>query len=127
MPNTELDKIRHIVAAANIDVYIDNETVAITPKGQPRMIDVPIVSPNTGLIGYPIPDLQGVKLQCLYDKALRFGGLIKVAGSLIEQCNGRWRVFGLSLDLESQTPGGKWLADIKAANVEDTNAKVATK
>ena len=69
------------------------------------MIDVPIVSPTTGLIGYPIPDLQGVKLQCLYDKALRFGGLIEVAGSLIEQCNGRWRVFGLSLDLESQNAG----------------------
>ena len=127
LPNTDLEKIRYLAAHADIDLYIDNETIAIAPKGHPRMIDVPIVSPSTGLIGYPTPDLQGVKLQCLYDKALRFGGLIEVSGSLIEQCNGRWRVFGLSLDLESQTPGGKWLADIKAANVEDTNAKVATK
>lgn len=127
LPNTELDKLRHLAAAADIDLYIDNETVAITPKGQPRAGEIPVVSPATGLIGYPVPDLQGVKLRCLYSKALRFGGLIEVAGSLIAVCNGRWRVFGLSLDLESQVPGGKWLADIKAANVEDTNVKVATK
>ena len=122
---SELDKVRQIAAHANIDVYIDNETIAITPKGQPRMIEIPVISPTTGLLGYPVPDQQGVKLQCLYDKSLRFGGLIEISGSLIEICNGRWRVFGLSLDLESKVPGGKWLADIKAANVESTDVKIA--
>ena len=125
--STELDKIRQIASHAGVDVYIDNETIAIAPEGQPRAGEIPVVSPATGLIGYPVPDLQGVKLRCLYSQALRFGGLIEISGSLIAVCNGRWRVFGLSLDLESQVPGGKWLADIKAANVEDTNAKVATK
>lgn len=67
-----------------------------------------------------------MKLRCLYSKALRFGGLIEISGSLIAVCNGRWRVFGLSLDLESQVPGGKWLADIKAANVEENHVRVAT-
>ena len=125
LSGSELDKVRQIAAHADIDVYIDNETIAITPKGQPRMIEIPIISPNTGLIGYPIPDQQGIKLQCLYDKSLRFGGLIEVSGSLLEVCNGRWRVFGLSLDLESKVPGGKWLADIKAANVENDDVEVA--
>ncbi len=122
---TELDKIRQIASHAGIDVYIDNETIAIAPKGQPRMIDVPVLSPKTGLIGYPVPDLQGIKLRCLYDKALRFGGLLEVEGSQIESCNGKWRVFGMSLDLECKTPNGKWFADIKAADVEDMNVKVA--
>ncbi|MCP2041651.1 hypothetical protein L1281_002262 [Neisseria sp. HSC-16F19] len=126
LDGTELEKIRRLAAHADIDVYIDNETVAIAEKGQPRAIDVPVLSPSTGMIGYPIPDLQGVKLRCLYDKALRFGGLIEISGSQIAQCNGRWRVFGISIDLEAKTPGGKWFADIKAANVEDTNVKIAT-
>lgn len=125
LDGTELEKIRRLAASADIDVYIDNETVAITEKGQPRAIDVPVLSPSTGMIAYPVPDLQGVKLRCLYDKALRFGGLIEISGSQIAQCNGRWRVFGISIDLEAKTPGGKWFADIKAANVEESNVKIA--
>ncbi len=124
LPQTELEKIRHLAEAAAIDVYIDNETVAITPKGQPRSVEVPVLSPYSGMIGYPVPDLQGVKLRCLYDAALRFGGLIEIRDSQIATCNGRWRVFGLSLDLESQTPGDKWFADIKAANVESNDVKI---
>jgi identified by metaGeneAnnotator len=31
----------------------------------------------------------------------------------------------MSLDLECKTPNGKWFADIKAADVEDMNVKVA--
>ena len=126
LDNTELVKLQQIAHHADIDLYIDNETVAITPKGQPRPGEISVVSPSTGLIGYLVPDLQGVKLRCLYSKALRFGGLMEISGSLIAVCNGRWRVFGLSLDLESQVPGGKWLADIKAANVEENHVRVAT-
>lgn len=53
------------------------------------------------------------------------GSLLEVEGSQIESCNGKWRVFGMSLDLECKTPNGKWFADIKAADVEDMNVKVA--
>lgn len=125
LPNTEMEKIRQLVSDADIDMYVDNETIAITPKGQPRAIEVPVVSPGTGMIGYPVPDLMGVKVRCLYDKSLRFGGLIEIKDSQISQCNGQWRVFGMMLDLEAMTPGGKWMADIKAANVENNDVKVA--
>lgn len=119
LDGTELAKIQKIAAHADIDVYVDNDTIAIAPKGQPRSTDIPLLRPDTGLIGYPIPDLQGVQLRCLYDTALKFGGLIEISGSQIEQCNGRWRVFGMMLDLESQVPNGKWFAEIKASNVEN--------
>lgn len=125
LDGTELAKIQKIAAHADIDVYVDNDTIAIAPKGKPRETEIPVLKPSTGLIGYPIPDLQGVKIRCLYDTALKFGGLIEIAESQIEQCNGRWRVFGMMLDLESQVPSGKWFAEIKASNVESGDVKVA--
>ena len=123
--NTALQQIQTIASAADIDLYIDQSTIAIAPKGHPREIDIPVIKPTTGLLGYPVPDLIGVQFTCLYDPALRFGGLVEIQDSIIEQCNGRWRVFGMVYSLESMMQGGKWQVDIKAATVEDKNVRIS--
>lgn len=125
LPNTALEQIQQLAQAANIDLYIENNIIAIAPKDAPRQIDVPIISPQTDLIGYPIPTLQGVQFACFYDPMLRFGGLVHIENSLITPCNGKWRIFGLNFTLESETPQGKWQADIQAAHAESTNIYVA--
>ncbi|UOO77919.1 hypothetical protein LVJ85_05515 [Neisseria sp. Dent CA1/247] len=118
LPDTALKKVQALAKNAGCDLYIDNDTIAIAPKDAPRMIDVPVISPSTGLIGYPVPDLIGVNFSCLYDSSLRFGGLVEIENSLITQCNGRWRIFGMAITLESLTPNGKWEVFIKAASAE---------
>ncbi|MGV7078501.1 baseplate hub protein [Testudinibacter sp. P80/BLE/0925] len=112
---TALEQVKKLCAAANVDLYIDINTIAITPRSKPRDITIPIISPSTGLLGYPVPNINGVSFQCLYDPALKFGGLVEIADSMIEMANGRWRVFGINLFLESMTPNGRWFAEIQAA------------
>lgn len=116
LPQTALEQVKTLCQAANVDLYIDLNTIAITPKGQAREITVPIISPQTGLLGYPTPTLSGVQFRCLFDPAIKFGGLIELKNSYIEVANGMWRVYGLSLFLESQIAGGKWFAEIQGAN-----------
>lgn len=125
LPDTALKKVQALAKNAGCDLYIDNDTIAIAPKDVPRMIDVPVISPATGLIGYPVPDLIGVNFSCLYDSSLRFGGLVEIENSLITQCNGRWRIYGMSITLESFTPNGKWEVFIKAASAESGVVHVA--
>lgn len=125
LPDTALKKVQALAKHADCDLYIDNDTIAIAPKDAPRLINVPVIKPGTGLIGYPVPDLIGVNFSCLYDSALRFGGLVEIQDSLIAQCNGRWRVYGMAISLESLAPSGKWEVFIKASSAESNVTHVS--
>lgn len=125
LPNSALIQVQELARHADIDLFIENNIIAIAPKGAPRQIDVPVIGPQSGLIGYPTPDLIGVQFLCFYDPMLRFGGLVHLSGSLIEQCNGKWRIYGLTIALESHTPNGKWQAEVKASPSESQNKHVA--
>ena len=125
LADSALGQMRAIAKYADIDLYIDNDTIAITNKGEPRTIKTPVISPNTGLIGYPMPDMIGVQFKCFYDKNLRFGGLVELKDSILKTCNGRWRIYGMQITLESLTPNGRWEAFIKASINENGTINVA--
>lgn len=108
-----------IVKAAGIDCYRDptDDSITIAPKGQPRKVETAVLTPKTGLIGYPVPTLQGIALRCLYDKRIRFGGTIEIKDSAVAQCNGIWRVFGINVNIDSELPNGQWFCDIQATEI----------
>lgn len=119
LPQTALEQVRALCTATNTSLYMDLNTIAITPQGKAREVQIPVISPQSGLIGYPTPLMQGgVTFSCLYDPLLKFGGLVEIQNSLIEAANGRWLIQGLSLSLESGVPNGKWQADIQAFDVQ---------
>lgn len=119
LPQTALEQVRALCTATNTSLYMDLNTIAITPQGKAREVQIPVISPQSGLIGYPTPLMQGgVTFSCLYDPLLKFGGLVEIQNSLIEAANGRWLIQGLSLSLESGVPNGKWQADVQAFDVQ---------
>lgn len=124
MSGTAIDKVRKLCRDYRIDYYIDNNLIAIAPQGAPRDIKVPVISPNTGMVGYPVPTMQGVDVRCFYNPAVRFGGAIKITGSVMESCNGEWRAFGVTITLESEVPNGRWHMDIRATHNEPNNVAV---
>ncbi len=123
--DTNLNKIRALCKRYDIDVYFGQKTVSIAPQGSPLNIPIATLRPGSGLIGYPAPTMQGVDARCLYSPAIRFGGVIRIADSVIEPCNGDWRVFGVTLNLESEVPGGNWFMDIRATHNEPNNAAIS--
>jgi hypothetical protein len=125
LTDTDLNKIRALCKRYQIDLYIEQKTISIAPQGAPRNIRIATLRPGSGLIGYPAPTMQGVDARCLYSPAIRFGGVIRIADSVIEPCNGDWRVFGVTLNLESEVPGGNWFMDIRATHNEPNNAAIS--
>lgn len=124
LPQTALDQVMKLCEAANADFFVDFNTLAIMPKGQPRDILIPVISPSSGLIGYPTPTMTGVKFQCLFDPAIRFKGLVDIKDSVIEPANGRWLMMGITHYLESEVAGGRWLSEIDAI-FTDREVKIA--
>lgn len=125
LTDTDLNKIRALCKRYQIDLYIEQRRISIAPQGAPRQTKIATLRPGSGLIGYPVPTMQGIDLRCIYQTGIHFGGLIRVAGSLIESCNGDWRVFGVTLNLESELPGGNWFMDLRATFNEPNNAAIS--
>lgn len=93
----------------------DNGVVAIWPKNGARNGGIPLVSPETGMVGYPSYIAQGLLLKSLFNPAITFGGKIQVKSSLTPAC-GTWAVVSLTYELDSLFPNGKWFSVIGAVN-----------
>ncbi|MBM2767070.1 baseplate hub protein [Burkholderia anthina] len=94
--------------AANINWSLDNGVLAIWPKGGSRSGFVQTISPETGMIGYPAgTPAGGVLVRTLFNPHLHYGAAVQLESSL-PFANGKFVLFDIAHDLESETPNGQW-------------------
>ena len=121
-PGTAIDQARAVAQHANIDLYIDGTELAISPKGVPRKGFVPVISTDTGMVGYPVFDKNGITVTTLFNPGVKFGGEIEVVPGvalpqgLIPPSNGRWWANSITHRLDANRPGGAWFTDITATS-----------
>lgn len=115
LPNTALEQAKDLARMAGIGLYIDDKTLAITPTPSgPRGDIIPVISPQSGLIGYPTFDGIGVNFQTLFSPSVTFGGRISLTTD-IKQAAGEWVVVSMAHRLESEKPGGAWFSTIRGS------------
>lgn len=123
-----ISAIQHAGIESNMG---EGGTLAIWPKSGSRGGQIPLISPDTGMIGYPSYTAQGIMVRALYSPSIglgapgpttgtsggapQLGGLIQIKSSL-DPANQQWKVYGLDHTLESQVPHGQWFSTIKAYN-----------
>jgi hypothetical protein len=116
--NTLMEQARALMQAYKFWMYLDStspNTLAIAPYGQARATAVPLISPQTGMEGYPVFNSTGVNFETLFNPAITFGGAIQMQSS-IPKANGTWVVVSMSHHLSSQTPGGPWKTTANAVS-----------
>lgn len=111
LPNTSAEQLKEVVAQANIDLYVDGDTIAICPKGQPRTGTVVVLNAQSGLIGYPTIDNTGVHATCVFNTGLKFGGPVQIQSD-VPKANGTWYIYSLDHTLEAEKPGGAWMSQL---------------
>lgn len=119
LPGTARAQAMAAAGAADIFMVLDDDptqtsagTMTIFPKNGSRNTPVPLVSPDTGMVGYPSyvgPGLIRVKTE--FNPSIRFGGNIKI-DSPLKAANGQWRVVQLTHSLSCQEPDGDWFTDV---------------
>lgn len=110
---TAMQQAAMVAEAADIEWGVDDGTLFIAPRNKPRKGTAPLISPSTGLVGYPTFDKNGLKFRCVYNPGLSLGGLC-VVSSAIRAANGTWRLHMVEHELSSEDPGGKWESRIHA-------------
>ena len=112
LPNTGLEQAKDLARAAGCDLYLDDKVLAITPPNVPRKALIPLVSPASGLVGYPTFDGVGVNFQAVFNPGVTFGGSIKLETD-VQQAAWEWIVTSVAHRLESEKPGGAWFSNIR--------------
>ena len=113
LPNTGLEQAKDLARMAGCGLYVDDKILAITPSPSiPRKALIPVISPSSGLIGYPTFDGVGVNFQAMFNPGVTFGGTIKLETD-VQQAAGEWIVTSVGHRLESEKPGGAWFSTIR--------------
>lgn len=106
---TLVDQLDTACQMAGCDYYIANDTVTITPRGQPIEGIPPSVklTKDTGLIQSPSYGNGGLNVQAFYNPAFDNGVPIDIE-SIVPQATGRWFPFSMTHSLEQLVPNGRW-------------------
>jgi hypothetical protein len=117
LPGSARQQALAVAEAAEIYVYFedDNGIMAIMPKnGTGRKTPIPVISPTTGMEGYPSFVGPGmIDVTTLYNPLLRFMGNFRIMGSQVDNANALWQAFSLVHDL-STAPDGPWFSRVRA-------------
>lgn len=123
-PGSPVDQARACAQHANINYDLSGgaggDVVMIWPKGGSKGGEIPLISAATGLVGYPKFCDQGVIVTSLYAPGIAYGSLFKLE-TVETPASGQWYAYAITLDLESETPGGKWFMDIEAHLLSDAS------
>ncbi len=116
LSGTALTKIRNLAQAANFNWTIDRDTLAIWPQTGARAGTVPLISPTTGMVGYPSLSSKGMTVKMMFNPNVQLGGDVKVQSSIPMAC-GTWRVFNVAHNLSSEMADGPWFTTADTYNV----------
>jgi hypothetical protein len=116
LPGSIRDKIIRCATMADVNWTIALNTLTVWPhygtiNGTPGKLytgRVPLVSPETGLVGYPTYSANsGITVKSIFNPQLQIAGMANVQSQL-QFANGTWQIFNIHHDLESQMPNGRW-------------------
>jgi hypothetical protein len=115
-PGTAKEQIERVCQHANIYHAIDDgppATLTIWPKNGTRGGAIQLISPETGMVGYPTYTANGIMCTTLFNPSIRHGGQVQVKSDLTG-ANKTWAVQTLSHTLDSEVPRGSWYTRFEA-------------
>lgn len=116
-PSSPREQVERVVQAAKAEFVIDGQTLAVWPKGGSRGGLIPVISPDTGMVGYPnySTSTSGgwLSVTTLFNPNIRIGGVVEVQSSL-KVANGKWVTHDIRHELDAEMPGGHWFTKFEA-------------
>ena len=143
---TGREQILSAIKQAHIHGWMDSDPnaanlVAIWPWDGNRNNSPPLISPETGMVGYPVWESNALRVKMLYNPniasaaiggpgsstvtggslGVMIGGTIQVQSSLPGAVSGIWQVFSVVHELDSNNPDGPWFTTARCINTKWPN------
>lgn len=114
-----VSKMRQISDQIGADLLIDDDKVVLLPKGGVRTESgIPVISVESGMVGYPTFTNTGVEVQTFFRPDLRIGGSFRLE-SIVPSATGVWKIVRLAHELSAHNPnGGAWRTSVSGFWIE---------
>lgn len=112
LPGTTWSKALSVARAGGFDMIMARKKLSIADPASTRPGSI-LISPQTGMRGYPAFNQAAVLVEALFNPVVEYMSEIEVRSDLTP-ANGSWKVNRLELNLESETPQGKWFMLMEA-------------
>jgi hypothetical protein len=112
LPGTLYTQAESLARMAGIQWVMEKGKLAIWPNGQSRQSSssTPVVlSPTTGMIGYPAFNSNGVIVKTLFQPTINYGTEFTIQGSAVTPANRTWTMKHMEIDIDSFVPHGQWM------------------
>ena len=117
-PGTALMQVRSCAKAADINYNIDRGTLIIWPKKSSRVGEIPLISPDTGMVGYPSLSSKGMTVRTMFNPKVQLGRDVQIKSS-VPMASGKWNVSNVSHALSCEMPGGPWFTTFQCSHVTE--------
>lgn len=113
-PGSLWTQLNAVCKAARVDYYFQGDQLVFAPLSEAfDAKPAVILSPTTGLLGYPTYSRRGLTVNAIFDPAFLCGTGIEIQESLVKGANGRWFPYTIEHTLESNLPDGKWISSMQ--------------
>ena len=115
-----ITKMRQIARDTGSDKLIYDNRVVFMAEGSTRTeVGIPIVSAETGMIGYPTFTNQGVNAKSFFRPDLKIGGAVRLE-TIIPSASGVYKITQLVHELSAHNPGGgSWSTSFQGMWIEE--------
>jgi hypothetical protein len=127
-----------IIAAANaahIHCWMDADAagaqvIALWPWDGIRDGDGPLISAETGMVGYPAWEQNSLRVTMLFNPQIAAAGIgpggVNLGGKIhiqskVPNATGVWQVFSVTHELDSNVEGGRWYTTVRCINTKWPN------
>ena len=116
-----ITKIRAVANAAGADTVIEDGQITIVPRGKtvPAEGSIPVISAETGMIGYPTFTTKGIQAQTYFLPTLHMASAVQIK-SIVPSASGVWKITQLTHELSANNPSnGVWRTSFQAMWISD--------
>lgn len=113
-------QVQHICGEFSLALYLNNDIVNIWPNVAKLDDKKPYVSPDTGLVGYPVFNTNGIQFQTTYSPLLSVGRVMTLKTSL-PYASGEYLLISVEHVLSSWIDNGAWYTLCQAVGYQELN------
>lgn len=98
-------KMRQVANAVGADLLIDDDEIVLLPRGKQRSATgtIPVLSAQTGMIGYPTFSSQGITANSYFRPDFKIGAAVRIE-SIVPFATGVWKIVSLKHELTVNSP-----------------------